>query len=524
MGPLVILSLLGIGAATAVVDVMGSSNDDQDGTTPPEKGDQPDEDTSSNLIEETPNSSGDTPTEPDTAAPAFEDAIMGTDDGDSLIARGSDNIMAGDGEDTLISWGSGEIHGEDGNDALKIGGSVQGFGGDGEDYMHISQAAHGYGGDGDDTFFLKASQSAEGDAAHADGGDGDDTFLMRPLSGFPEDTLAHVLTGGAGADVYALDVDAATAIRDGEDSKELIVARITDFDTEEDMLLVDIGASANMPDLAQIPTPEITTTTDPDGAFTDVHISWQNPLNPDNVETRTVRLEGVTDFSAEDVELTSVFDPDSGYFKDETNGASAHRMFALNHLAGTASDDTLTAEENSLIALKEGNDTLTLVGGSHLAHGGEGDDTITVTEASDGPVHLFGGEGDDVITADLVKNNDTALFGGDGDDHITFGLGHYVDGNAGEDTLVLNVMPDAFDQGPAVLRTLTGNHLTINIPPELQGEVDIVNHTYGNGFEVAYSEIYVGDVAVLKLLEEDFESGVGIADDDPRITILRNVA
>ncbi|MEC8195580.1 MAG: hypothetical protein VX228_04480, partial [Pseudomonadota bacterium] len=88
-------------------------------------------------------------------------------------------------------------------------------------------------------------------------------------------------------------------------------------------------------------------------------------------------------------------------------------------------------------------------------------------------------------------------------------------------TLVLNLHEDAMDQGPAVLKQLTGNHLTINIPEGLEGEVDVINHTYSNGFEVAYSEIFVGDVCILKILEEDFATGVGIAEEDPRLEILR---
>lgn len=507
MGPLVLLSILGIGAATAVVDVMGNNNDDA-----PDPADE--------------NETKPEPTPPTTMpidVPG-DPAPGGSPEGEAHHARGDETIRAGDGNDTLTGSGNAEVRGEGGNDAFRISGKVEGFGGDGEDYMHISEAARGFGGDGDDTFVLKASQDADGEGARADGGEGDDTFIMKPLSGLPEDTVPHVLTGGAGADVYALDIDAATSIRDGEDDGAPIVARITDFDPKEDMLLIDIGASANMPDLAEIPTPKITTTTDPDGAFTDVRISWQNPLNPDNIETRTVRLEGVTEFSADDVKLTSVFDPDSTHHDDRTDGAAAHKLFALKHLSATDSDDVLTVEENARIALQDGDDTLTLKGGSHLVDGGDGNDTITVSEESTGPVHLFGGEGDDVITADLVKNTDTAIFGGEGDDTITFGMGHYVDGNEGEDTFVLNVHADAVDQGPAVLRTLTGNHLTINIPPELEGEVRIVNHTYGNGGEVSYSEVFVGDVPVLKLLEEDIENGVGIAENDPRLTINRIAA
>ena len=119
-----------------------------------------------------------------------------------------------------------------------------------------------------------------------------------------------------------------------------------------------------------------------------------------------------------------------------------------------------------------------------------------------------------------MKNNDPALIGGEGDDTITFGMGHYVEGGEGNDTLVLNLHENAMEQGPAVLKQLTGNHLTINIPADMEGDVDVVNHTYSNGFEVAYSEIFVGNVCVLKIMEEDFDTGVGLAEEDPRLEIL----
>ncbi|GAA6181399.1 hypothetical protein NBRC116594_28370 [Shimia sp. NS0008-38b] len=511
MGPLVLLSLLGIGAATAIVDIMGNSDGD-DGSSSSDSDANPDQNRDDLDGEET----QDGPSDPQ------GQTNYGTDGDDDLFARGAENIDAKDGNDRLFSRGSGILLGGDGDDAFALGGSTEGFGEEGDDYMHISDAAAGFGGEGNDTFFLKPSQSTTDGPATADGGEGDDTFLLHPLDGLPENTVAHILTGGAGADVYALDIDSAISVRPADADDNQIIATITDFDPDEDLLLVDLGAAANFQDVDELPLPDITTTEDPDGAYTDVHFSWTNPLNPDNVEMRTMRLEGVTDFSAGEVQLTSVFDPDSQHFDDATNGHAEHRLYALTPTDGSADDDTLALDESAATTLKDGDDTLTLTGGTHLAYGGEGDDTMTVATDETGAAQLFGGEGDDVITADLVQDNDTSLFGGDGDDTITFGLGHYVEGNAGTDTLTLNVHANALNQGPAVLDELTGNHLTINVSPDVQGDLQIVNHTYGNGFEVAYSEIFIGDVPILKLLEEDFTNGVGIAEIDSRITIMRD--
>ncbi len=535
MGPLILLSLFGIGAATAFVDV-GSLAGPFGGSSDSDEPEQ-EQDIDDTQVDDSTEPRAEIESAEEIQAAAFEeddeedfafftdgDTISGTDDNDSLYARGTDNIDAGAGDDTLTSWGSGAVMGDEGNDVFDIGGTAQAFGGAGEDYMHISQSGVGFGGEGNDSFFLKSSANGDAGPAQADGGEGDDTFVMRPLSGLPEETVAHVLTGGAGADVYALDIDAATSIRDGDDSETHIVAHITDFDPDEDMLMVDIGASTAFDDVDTLPTPTITTVEDTEGGFTDVHISWTNPLNPDNVETRVLRLEGVQNFSAGNVELTSIFDADSHYNDEDSGAAEAHRLFALTPIEGSAASDTLHLSSNSAVALQGGNDHVEMSGGSHLIYGGEGNDALLVTTEGTGAAQLFGGEGDDELTADLILNNDTALLGGDGDDSITFGLGHYVDGGEGSDELTLNVHTNAMNQGPAVLQKLTGNHLTVNIPPELNGDITILNHKLSNGFEVAYSEILVGDVPILKVLEEDFTTGTGIADIDPRITFVRQAA
>ncbi|MFY0662250.1 MAG: hypothetical protein JXR15_17280 [Shimia sp.] len=530
MGPLILLSLLGLGAATAFVDVGEEETAEdpvRDNTDSETDETQSEAQQAANLVEMlgTPET-GDTETleDPDVTSENVAldgPTLHGTEEADTLYARGAENIDAGAGNDSLKSFGDGMILGGEGNDVFTLGGTAEGQGGAGEDYMYISDAAAGFGGEGDDTFFLKHNNSSDDGAATADGGDGDDTFIMKALSGLPEETVSHVLTGGEGADVYAFDIDGATAIRDGDEEDNQIIATITDFDPDEDMLLLDIGAKPSFDDVDELPLPEVSTTEDPDGGYVDVHFSWTNPLNEDNVETRTVRLEGLTEFDTDDVQLTSIFDPDSHLNEEDTAEASAHRPMAFTPTEGTANADNLTLSENSATVLKDGDDGVEITGGSHLVYGGEGNDSIEVTEASDGVTQLFGGEGEDVLTADLVQNTDTALIGGDGDDTITFGMGHYVEGGEGNDTLVLNLHEDAMEQGPAVLKQLSGNHLTINIPADLEGEVDVVNHTYSNGFEVAYSEIFVGDVSILKIMEEDFATGVGIAEEDPRLEILR---
>jgi hypothetical protein len=530
MGPLILLSLLGLGAATAFVDVGADETAEdpvRDNTDATDDETQSEGQHATNLIDlvGTPETGeGIDLVQQEFAQDEAEldsHTTYGTDGNDTMYARGEENIDAGAGNDMLKSFGEGMILGGEGNDVFDLGGTAEGHGGAGEDYMHISDAASGFGGDGDDTFFLQHNNSADDGAATADGGAGDDTFLMKPLSGLPEEAVSHVLTGGEGADVYAFDIDGATAIRDGDDDDTQIIATITDFDPDEDMLLLDLGAKPSFDDVDELPLPEVSATEDPDGAFVDVHFSWTNPLNDDNVETRTVRLEGVTEFDTSDVQLTSVFDPDSHHNEDATGDAAAHRLFALTPTEGTDDADNLTLSEDSATVLKDGDDSVEITDGTHLIYGGEGNDSIAVTENGDGATQLFGGEGDDVLTADLIQNNDTALFGGDGDDSITFGMGHYVEGGEGNDTLVLNLHENAMDQGPAVIKQLTGNHLTINIPAGLEGEVDVVNHTYSNGFEVAYSEVFVGDVSILKVMEEDFATGVGIAEEDPRLEILR---
>ena len=520
MGPFVLLSLLGIGAASAFVEMSTAQTDADE--TPTD--DDPNTDASgatdiTELDTEDANETGGDVSMDGSAHAAPEltgTTLQGTDEGDSLLARGAENIDAGAGDDTLTSHGSGTLLAGEGNDTLELSGTAQGWGGTGQDYMHVSDAAAAYGGEGDDTFFMEAADADAPGPATADGGEGADTFLIKPLTGLPEDTVAHVLTGGAGADVYALDIDSAVAVRAGDEDDAQIVAHITDFDPNEDLLLVDLGATGGFDDVQDLPMPDITTTEDPDGAYTDVHFKWTNPENPDNSEIRTMRLEGVTGFSAGEVQITSVLNtPDT---------ALTQPLEALTPTEGSDTDDALTLDASAATTLKDGDDALTMTSGSHLAYGGEGNDTLSVASSDVGAAHLFGGEGDDVITADLSDSADTALFGGAGEDSITFGMGQYVDAGTGSDDLVLNVHPGSAANGPAILEELSGNHLTINVPADMDGDLRIVNHTYSNGFEVAYSEVFVGDLSILKVLEEDFTNGIGISDLDPRLTIVRDAS
>jgi Ca2+-binding RTX toxin-like protein len=120
---------------------------------------------------------------------------------------------------------------------------------------------------------------------------------------------------------------------------------------------------------------------------------------------------------------------------------------------GTAGDDTVSDAEsdlgrNPVIALGEGNDTLSLGSGYHdsldslTVCGGSGDDSLEVTEAIGGHavVTLDGGLGDDFAGNNSgISNSDLAkmeLVGGEGNDVLRGGNGNDVmDAGRGDDSL-----------------------------------------------------------------------------------------
>ncbi|MDF5736747.1 MULTISPECIES: phytase [unclassified Nostoc] len=109
---------------------------------------------------------------------------------------------------------------------------------------------------------------------------------------------------------------------------------------------------------------------------------------------------------------------------------------ASNNLFGAAGDDTLTVIEGSRQSLfgGSGNDTLSSGGSNNRLYGGSGDDKL-FSNVNDS---LFGGDGDDLLFAG--QGGDNRLSGGAGDDQVTLveaNGNNNLFGAAGNDTLTV---------------------------------------------------------------------------------------
>jgi 3-phytase len=109
-------------------------------------------------------------------------------------------------------------------------------------------------------------------------------------------------------------------------------------------------------------------------------------------------------------------------------------------------DDTVLAGSESSVSGNDGNDRIFIGQNSPAkntsADGGNGDDAITVVEAS-GSNDLFGAEGDDTLT--VIEGSHQSLFGGSGNDTLrSSGSNNRLYGGSGDDKIFSNVKDSLF--------------------------------------------------------------------------------
>ncbi|MEH2127452.1 phytase [Nostoc sp.] len=109
-------------------------------------------------------------------------------------------------------------------------------------------------------------------------------------------------------------------------------------------------------------------------------------------------------------------------------------------------DDTVLVGSNSLVSGGDGDDQVVIGQNGPAentnADGGNGDDVITVVEAS-GSNNLFGAAGDDNLT--VIEGSRQSLFGGSGNDILTSnGSNNRLNGGSGDDKLFSNVNDSLF--------------------------------------------------------------------------------
>jgi Ca2+-binding RTX toxin-like protein len=313
------------------------------------------------------------------------DTLTGTAGNDSLQGRFfDDSILGGDGNDTLVGQG--------GNDVLR--------GGIGDDSI--------VGGPGDDMLFGEA---------------GNDTFVV---SGTGTGTVA---SGGAGSDLYRLDLNFLTSSRGFS---------VTDFDVAND--LIDVyplllrsaipygtlplqlyytgGNPFEQGYLQWVPSGDgIALQWDIDGP-SGGQATWQTVLTLANVSS-------VGSLSASN--FVGNIDPSGA----SGSGAAFTGTAGADSLYGSIYDDTVTG--------LAGNDSLVGSAGNDVVNGDEGNDTLVGSLGND---TIYGGDGTDW----LFRNTETAedigddwIYGGAGHDEIQDNVGNnHLFGDDGDDTFKLH--------------------------------------------------------------------------------------
>ena len=244
----------------------------------------------------------------------FDDTIVGDDGDNTLIGRDGANLVDGGGGNDSLYGGSGDetISGGAGDDYVEVTGGANVLdGGDGTDVLDLSRYTDGVTFDGTGETFTDASgltsevanfefitgtgyddviTGAGSEDLEIHGGAGDDVVT----GGSGNDLLFgeagnDVLFGGAGDDTLYATAGADT-LAGGEGADTFVIASadavITDFDAEEDTLMIDASAfgidatgTATLNDLVYYQDED-----------NDVHfVTYGRPM------TEIVELEGVTD-------------------------------------------------------------------------------------------------------------------------------------------------------------------------------------------------------------------------------------
>lgn len=418
---------------------------------------------------------------------SFSGASIDGGDGDDLIDvfATESRIDGGEGDDTITVHENGlatTVLGGAGDDVLtgaQNDGDVATFdGGDGNDMLDIRnmQNVFARGGAGNDVILV--SGVADGGAGYvpsADGGAGDDTLSYEGGGITGPDRFGPVaLTGGSGADTFALDLHEGGAIVSDEPltndgAYQLSAVDLADFDSSEDMLVVDTTATS---DTYTYSGASLQSADAQAGdSTTQLVLHYEGNGEPDrdvivdlgDVEITLADISFIGAGQAGGFQATSGSDTLSDAdFAGSTapdlidmgagNDSVTLEATAFDSLLGNDGDDTLSAggEDNgfvngAVIDGGAGDDALTAAGDEVTLRGGEGNDVLS-TLSPDGGIYadtfeLDGGEGNDTINLENAFNSNA--LGGAGDDVINVlgfstpsaGSTIAADGEAGNDTI-----------------------------------------------------------------------------------------
>ena len=228
----------------------------------------------------------------------------------SEVVDDTSRVDGGAGNDTITAGGyGGDVFGGEGDDEIYAQGSLDGVdGGAGNDQIFYDSSVFDgggtpvLGGEGNDTISHSSFDNNTGGlrGANIDAGAGEDTIEDDIYIGADADTVVDTLTGGLGADSFVISFyNTETA---GGDRDAGLVATITDFDTDEDVVLLipDVQRATNEGDnagvIGQITGFELVEADD--GSFTDVIFEATSDAPDGSTVSGTIRLlgtAGVTD-------------------------------------------------------------------------------------------------------------------------------------------------------------------------------------------------------------------------------------
>ncbi|MEZ5715757.1 MAG: hypothetical protein R3D85_11635 [Paracoccaceae bacterium] len=378
---------------------------------------------------------------------------FGGDGDDSIRLNGFTVGNGGAGNDTIAVnnyGGHGVARGSYGDDVISVLGTGEGYGNDGNDDMRaIGENASIYGGNDDDRLVVAGGGNAYGEAGNdyllsiniypygggdLDGGVGDDTLVVDGTWGG-----VAVLTGGVGSDSFVLGNTIAPPNPYNTDPEA--IATITDFDPDEDMLLIH-GAAPGAIDIHPSDSGEATV----------VDLVYDTGI------TASYWLEGAPEIALDQIRFVDL-PPDGDLYELATDGGLAAHSLAI--VQGTAGDDVLDAESDALHLPGAGDDTIVAAAGTGNAVilGGAGDDVIDVHEMIGGSVN--GGEG-----ADTISLNGT----------ITLTLGDQVE--IAGDHYIVHVQPPGTEGDTLVPVHLDGqvapDQITLAVPEGVNDRIGLI--------------------------------------------------
>lgn len=419
---IVLLSLLGLGAAAALVIELFNDDDEADAPSTPGGEDPTDAPTDgSDLL----NGTGDADR---ITAGTGDDTVNGLGGNDTLLGEVGDDLLdGGDGDDSLDgSDGSDTLIGGAGNDVTfgRLGNDLQ-QGGEGDDELWGAQgddlligeagADTMIGGVGDDVLIgieLDESTSDDPLAGPLLGQDTDEGDTM--LGGFGDDTLIagndDVATGDEGDDDFLI----------GDWIVEGSPATITDFTEGEDVISIGYDETLTETEVSVAPNDAGDAVISFNGQVLAIATGAGDSLTADDIVL-------VAQDRAPDPEPT----PTDPLLLRGTEGADS--------LSGTGGDETMLG--------LEGDDVLWGRGGDDVVFAGIGDDVATGALGND---RVYGSDGDDVVSG---LWGDDLLRGGAGDDAIVDTRGaDTIFGDSGNDT----ILASGFLDEQALLTTALG--------------------------------------------------------------------